>query len=327
MIFLRRSFVALHCILLCAPVAAQPRSGVDYPARAIRVVVPYASGGGVDIVARIVAQKLASQLGQSMVIDNKGGAGGVFGTDLVAKSSPDGYTLLLTSSSYASTPFFFKDLPYDIFRDLVPVTLINRNFGQVMAINPSLPVRTVREFIELARKRPSELSYGSAGIGNVMHLAAELFSMMTKVSMTHVPYKGGAQAMSDSISGQIQLSFPAAHSTTAFIRSGRLRALAITGERRWNQMPEVPTLNEAGVTGYKLVGWYGFWFPAKTAKESIERIQSEVVRMLQDVDMKRRLEEQGLEGVGSTSVDLDRAVREEYALNRKLTSAIGITPQ
>ncbi len=209
----------------------------------------------------------------------------------------------------------------------MPITLIGTKFGQVLAVNPSLPVRSVKELIALAKANPGKLDYGSAGIGNVMHLAAELFNMLAGVKMNHVPYKGGANAITDVISGQIQVVFPAAHSVLAPIQSGRMRALGITSENRWSQLPNVPTLEESAVKGYKLIGWYGLWFPAGTPVEYVDRIQSVIAKLVKDPEMKQRFGEQGLNGVGSTSAEFEKVIQEEPALNKKITARIGIVPQ
>ena len=211
----------------------------DYPSRPVRLVIPFAPGGGTDITARMMAQALIPGWGQNIVFDNRGGAGGIIGVDVVAKSAPDGYTMLFMSSAYTSLPYFYKNLPYDPLRDLMPITLAGENFGQVVAVNPSLPIRSVKELIALAKANPGKLDYGSAGM---TRLATEHFSMLTGIKMNHVPYKGGGPAIIDVISGQIQVILPAAQSVVSHIRSGRLRALAITGEERWSQLPNVPTL-------------------------------------------------------------------------------------
>jgi tripartite-type tricarboxylate transporter receptor subunit TctC len=307
------------------PLMAQSRAPLaDYPSKPIRLVVPFAPGGGASIMARIVVDKLAPVLGQNIVIDNKGGAGGVIGTDAVAKSAPDGYTVLFMSSSYTSNPYFVKAVPYDPLKDLMPVTLVGTNFGQVLAINPSLPVRSVSELIRLAKAHPEKLDYGSAGVGNIMHLAGELFNMLADVKMTHVPYKGGANAITDVIAGQIQVIFPAAHSALPFVRSGRMHALAITNDSRWTQLPDTPTLEEAGVKKYKLLGWYGLWLPSGTPPEYRDRIQAAVAKIVRDSETRQRFTEQGLNGVASSPAEFKEIIEQELALNRKLTARMGV---
>lgn len=318
-----------------AAVAAQPalaqRAAVaakDYPAKVIRVIVPYAAGGGPDVVIRTIADKIGPNLGQNIVIENRGGGGGMLGTAIVAKSAPDGYTLLLQlTGAYASYPYFFKNLAYDPAKDLTPVTLVAKNVGYVLTVNPSLPARSVKELIALAKANPQKLNYAAAGVGSVMQMAAELFAYMTAVKLTPVHYTGIPAALTDVISGQVELGFPAAPSALPFTHTGRLRVLGITGEKRWSKMPDVPTLNEAGVKGYRFIGSYGLWFPAGTPAEYVSRIQSEVAKAAHDPAVRQRFDDQGLEGVGSTTEELAKVIEDEFVLNKKLTAVMGIVPQ
>jgi tripartite-type tricarboxylate transporter receptor subunit TctC len=299
----------------------------DYPARVIRIVVPYGAGAGPDVVGRTIAEKMASSLGQNIVFDNRGGGGGVIGTALVAKAPPDGYTLLLNVAAYATYPYFFKNLSYDPWKDLVPVTLMARNVGYVLVVNPSLPARSARELIALAKANPRKLNYADAGLGSVSQMAAELFAYTSNIKLTPVHYTGVPAMLSDIISGQIELGFPAAPSALPFIGSGRLRVLGITADRRWKRMPDVPTLAEAGVTGYRYDGWYGLWFPAGTPGTYVNRIHSEVLKAVHDPIVRQRLDDQGLEGIGSTPQEFARIIEDEFALNKKLTASMGIVPQ
>lgn len=332
---MRRNNSRLLCLAVLAMAAAQPSiaqrtvgAAKDYPAKVIRIVVPYAAGGGPDVVIRTIADKIGPNLGQNIVLENRGGGGGMLGTAIVAKSAPDGYTLLLQlTGAYASYPYFFKNLSYDPAKDLIPVTLVAKNVGYVLIVNPSLPARSVKELIALAKANPQKLNYGTAGVGSVMQMAAELFAYLTTVKLTPVHYTGVPAALTDVISGQIELGFPAAPSALPFTHSGRLRVLGITGEKRWSKMPDVPTLDEAGVKGYKFIGWYGLWFPAGTPAEYVSRIQSEVARAAHDPAVRQRYDEQGLEGVGSTPEELARVLEDEFALNKKLTASMGIVPQ
>ena len=325
----------LLCLAVLAAAAAQPalaqRAAVaakDYPAKVIRVIVPYAAGGGPDVVIRTIAEKIGPSLGQNIVIENRGGGGGMLGTAIVAKSAPDGYTLLLQlTGAYASYPYFFKNLAYDPTKDLMPVTLVAKNVGYVLTVNPSLPARSVKELIALAKANPQKLNYAAAGVGSVMQMAAELFAYMTAVKLTPVHYTGIPAALTDVISGQVELGFPAAPSALPFTHSGRLRVLGITGEKRWSKMPDVPTLNEAGVKGYRFIGSYGLWFPAWTPAEYVSRIQSEVAKAVHDSAVRQRFDDQGLEGVGSTTEELAKVIEEAFALNKKLTAVMGIVPQ
>ena len=308
-----------------AAAAAVPEK--NYPSKFIRIIVPYGAGAGPDVVGRIIGEKLGPALGTNLVFENRGGGGGMLGTDLVAKSAPDGYTLLLQTAAYATYPYFFKNVPYDTAKDLIPVTLAAKNVGYVLVVNPALPVRAVKDLVALARANPGKLNYGTAGVGSVMQMAAELFAYMAAIKLQPVHYTGVPAALSDAISGQIELGFPAAPSALPFTQAGRLRVLAITSDKRWNKMPDTPTLNEAGIKGYKYLGWYGFWFAAGTPAEYVGRVQAEVAKAVRDPAVQKKLEEQGLEGVGSSPQDLQKSVDEELALNRKLTAAMGIKPQ
>lgn len=302
-------------------------AATDYPARFIRIVVPYAAGAGPDVLARILADKMGPSLGQNIVLENRGGGGGALGSALVAKAAPDGYTLLLNTAAFAAYPYFIKNLSYDPLKDLVPITQVVRNFGYVLVINPSLPVRSVKELVTLAKANPGKLNYGTAGLGSAMQMAAELLIHLSGVKMTPVHYTGVPAALTDIISGQIELGFPAVASVLPLVHSGRLRVLAISADRRWDKLPNVPTIAESGVKNYRYVGWYGMWFPAGTPSAYVSRMQSEVAKAVKDPTVRQRLEEQGLEGVGSTPEELVKVTEDEFALNKKLTAAMGIVPQ
>jgi Uncharacterized protein conserved in bacteria len=278
-------------------------------------------------VARTIGEKMAVALGQNIVYDNRGGAGGALGTALVAKAPADGYTLLLNLGSYAAYPFFIKNLSYDPHKDLIPVTLMARNVGYVMVVNPSLPARSIRELVALAKAHPRNLNYADAGLGSVSQMAAELFAYVSGTKLTSVHYTGVPAMLTDVISGQVEIGFPAAPSVLPFMGSGRLRVLAITAEKRWKKMPDVPTVAEAGVKGYKYDGWYGLWFPAGTPAACLARIHSEVVKALADPVVKQRFDDQGLYGVGSTAQEFQKVIDDEFALNQKLTTVMGIVPQ
>jgi tripartite-type tricarboxylate transporter receptor subunit TctC len=270
---------------------------------------------------------MAAGLGQNIIYDNRGGAGGALGTALVAKAPPDGYTLLLNLGSYAAYPFFMKNLSYDPHKDLIPVTLMARNVGYVMVVNPSLPARNIRELVALAKEHPRKLNYADAGLGSVSQMAAELFAYVSGTKLTAVHYTGVPAMLTDVISGQVEVGFPAAPSVLPFMSTGRLRVLAITAENRWKKMPDVPTVAEAGVKGYKYDGWYGLWFPAGTPAAYVARIRSEVVKALSDPVVKQRFDDQGLYGVGSTPQEFAKAIDDEFALNGKLTAVMGIVAQ
>jgi tripartite-type tricarboxylate transporter receptor subunit TctC len=317
----------LPCALLSLPSHAQRAAEKDYPSKVIRIVVPYGAGAGPDVVIRTLGDKMATSLGQGFVYDNRGGAGGMLGTDIVAKAAPDGYTLLLQTGAIASYQYFFKNVPYNLNRDLVPVTLVARNVGYVLAVNPNIPAKNVNELIALAKAKPESLNFGTAGLGSVMHVAAELFDKMAGVKMAPVHYTGVPAALTDLVSGQIQVGFPAAPSALPFIATGRMRVLGITADKRWNKLPDVPTVAEAGVKGYKYIGWYGLWAPAGTPPEHVKRIQIEAAKALKDPALQKYFDDQGLEGVGSTPEALNKAVEEEAALNKEVAAHAGIKPQ
>lgn len=320
------------CGLVCLVSAAGRAQSVSdstgrYPDKPIRLVIPYGAGGPPDGVARVVADKLTQMWGQNFVFDNRGGGGGVIGANIVAKAAPDGYTMLLHTAGYASIPYFYKQLPYDPLRDLAPVSLVTRNVGFALLASPKLPVKNVKELVALAQNSPGKFNFGSAGVGSVGHMAAELFVSAAKLKMTHVPYTGIPAMITDIISGQIDIGFPAASAAVGFVGSGRLQVLGITGEKRWERLPNVPTLDEAGLKGFKYFSWYGLWFPAGTPAAIVGRVQAAVAAAVKDPTVRRRLDEQGLDGIGSSPQELTRAVIEDMAMNKELTARIGIVPQ
>lgn len=322
----RRLLLLLAPLLASSPVFAASPQAADYPARPIRVIVPYAAGGPMDFIARTLGRKMIPALGQNMVIDNRPGAGGALGTDVVAKSAPDGYTLLHTSSSHASLPVITKSLPYDAVKDFVPVSLIVNSVGFLLAAHPSVPARSVHELIASAKAQPGKFNYGSGGIGNVMHFAAEIFNVIAGTKMTHVPYKGVGQAITDLVSGRIDVCFGPGTVLVPYVKAGRLKALGITAPNRWNALPDVPTVDESGVKGYFFVPFYGLWFPAGTPAQHVARIQSEVAKALEDTEIKRAFADQGFVPVGSTPAEFSKTIIAEIETNRRLAAKIGLTP-
>jgi tripartite-type tricarboxylate transporter receptor subunit TctC len=319
----RSLLTAAAAALAIAPVAAGAQS---YPSRTVRIVVPFPAGGPTDVVSRLVGQKLSERLGQSVVIDNRPGAGGVVGTDLVAKSAPDGYTLVMgTIGGLTVSQHLLRKMPYDTLRDLAPITqaVANTNF---MVLHPSVPVKTVKEFIALARARPDALSYASSGNGTITHLSGELFKMMTGVAMTHVPYKGGAPALTALISGEVALSFENALVALPHIRAGKMRAIAVTGPKRTQALPQVPTMEEAGIAGYQATGWYGLLAPAATPKEIIERLHAETSQVLSMKDVEDKLAAMGSDAIGNTPAEFARFIRAESEKWGKVVKAAGMKP-
>jgi len=319
-------FAALLASMPFLAVAQQPVQR-DYPSKTIRVVVPYAAGGPMDYIGRMLGKKMAPTLGQQLVIDNRPGAGGALGTDVVAKSPPDGYTILHTSSSHASLPVLYKSLPYDAVKDFTPITLIVNSVGFLFVAHPGIAARNLSEFITNAKAQPGKFTYGSGGIGNVMHFAAEIFNDKAGTQLTHVPYKGVGQAITDLLSGRIDTCFGPPTVLAPHVKSGKLRALGITASTRWSELPDVPTIAEAGVKGYLFVPWYGLWFPAGTPAAYVTRIQTEVAKALQDPEIKRAFGEQGFATVGSTSAEFAKIITNEIDANRQLAAKIGLQPE
>ena len=324
--FLRSSLSAAVLGLICSQIHAQ-QPAKDWPSRPVRMVVPFAAGGPMDFIGHNLGQKFAQATGQNVFIENRTGGGGAIGADAVAKAAPDGHTILLSSNSHTTLPSLVKNLQYDAVRDFAPVTQLMRSVGFLLVVHPSVPVRTVKEFIALANTSPGKLSYGSAGVGNTMHFAAESFSAAAGVKMTHVPYKGVAQATIDLLAGRIDLCFASARSGLAYVREKRLRALAITAPARWNELPELPTMDEAGVKGHTNFAWYGFWLPAKAPPEIVARLHAESVRALEDQALRRKFSEEGFVTLVSSPQEFSRTIAADMESNRRLVQRIGLTPQ
>jgi len=283
----------------------------SYPSRPIRFIVPYVPGGGADIVARVTAQKLTDAFGVPVVVDNRAGAGGNLGTALVARAAPDGYTLLMGNvGPIAINISLYKSLPYDPIRDLSPVSLL-AVYPNVLVIHPSLPAKTVPELIAYAKARPGQVSYASAGSGSSTHLAAELFRSMAGIEMTHIPYKGGAQALVDVIGGQVQMYFSSVLGALPHIRGGRLRALAVTSARRTRVAPDLPTFAESGFSGYEANNWLGMLVPAGTPAPIVTRLNQEVVRIFQQPDVQEKLSAQGGDAEAGSPAQFAEYIRVE----------------
>ena len=313
--------------LLCAVCVAAPAGATEsYPSRPIRFIVPFPPGGGNDIVGRVVAVKLGEVLGQPVVIDNRGGAGGTVGTDITAKAPPDGYTLLLNNISLAVNHTLFTKLPYDTLKDLAPISLVGRQ-PNVVVVHPGVPVSSMRELIELARARPGELNYGSGGNGTASHLATEMLKLMTKTSMVHVPYKGLGPALTDLIGGRLQVIISTMASALPQLKSGKLRALAVTTARRSSFFPEVPTVDEAGVKGYEFSTWYGLLAPAQTPRSIVDRLNAETRSTLTSASVQQQFAAQGLEPAPSSPQEFGAYLRSEVAKWARVIKASGATPE
>ena len=299
--------------------AAEP----SYPVRPLRIIVPQSAGGSTDLVARLIAQKLADALGQTVVVDNRPGAGSIIGTDLVAKANPDGYTLLVVASSITLNPTLHKNLPFDPIRDLAPISQLCA-FPNMLVVHPAVPVKSVQELIAYAKANPGKLNYGSSGAATGTHLSAELFRLMTGVQMVHVPYKGGAPAVTALLGAQVQLNFATLPSVLPHVRSGKLRALGVTTVKRSPAAPEVPTIAEAGVPGYDHAPWNGMLAPARTPKAVIARLNGEVAKAAHTAEMRSVLLQEGAEPVGNTPEAFGTIIREETVKWAKVIRAAGI---
>ena len=309
--------VAVSAIML--PVIAQ-----NYPTRPVRLIVPFPPGGGNDIVARIINIKLPALLGQNLVIDNRAGAGGNLGAEIVAKSPPDGYTLLIANNSLTSNFSLYSKLPYDPFRDFTPIAM-GATSPNMIVIHPSLPVRTVKELVALAKARPGQITFASPGAGTPTHLAGELFRVRTGTNILHVPYKGAGPLMVDQIGGHVMVSFTAPIVSKQFVDAGKLRAIAVTTEKRWSGMPELPTVAEAGYPGFDAFAWFAFFAPAGTPREIVERLAADIGRVQQMPDIKERLANQGIEtGATGTPDGFAAFVRKDWEVWDKLIKQQGI---
>jgi tripartite-type tricarboxylate transporter receptor subunit TctC len=289
-----------------------------FPAKPIKLVVPLAAGGGIDFTARTTAQKLSDVLGQQVVVENQGGAGGVLGVNAVARAAPDGYTLLYHSVSGVVSSVVGKDLPYDWLRDLAPVSLVTR-FAPVLIINPSLPARDLKEFIALAKANPGKFSYGSSGAGTAIHLASELFKAAAGVDIVHVPYRGNAGVMPDLLAGRIAMLIDGVPAQAKNIESGQVRALAVTTRTRSPALPDVPTMIEQGVD-YEVPYWTAIYAPAATPKPILDKLAADIAKTMKDPGVVTRLKEAGTEAVGSTPQELDKFNRDQFALYRGIVA-------
>jgi len=312
------------CVLAAAAGLAPPASAQSYPVGPVRVIVPYPPGGGTDILSRSIAPRLNEAWGQPVVVENRGGANGNIGAALVAKAAPDGYTVLVVPIGFAVNPSLYKDLSFDALKDFAPVSQLASN-PSVLVVHPSLPPRTVKELIALLKARPGEINYASSGNGSTPHLATELFKLMTGTRMTHVPYKGGGPATIDVVAGHVPVYIMSPVQAAPHMKSGRLRALAVTGATRDPAFPDLPTITEAGVPGYALVNWYGMLVPAGTPPAVVSKLHAETVRILKVPELKDRLAAEGATVVGSTPEQFGVFLREEMTKFARIVKAAGMT--
>jgi tripartite-type tricarboxylate transporter receptor subunit TctC len=317
------NYLLISVVLMGVIVPAQAQT---YPTRAVRLIVPSSPGGGTDISARILAPQLTQFLGQQVVVENRPGAGTMIGGEAVARAAPDGYTLLMGISTLAINPAMYKKVPYDALKDLAPISQAVA-LSNVLVIHPSLPSRNLKEFIVFAKTRPGQLNFASAGVGTSPHLSMELFLVLAKLKMLHVPYKGSGPGVTDLIAGHVPVMMPNMLSAQPHIKSGRLRALGVTGTKRAPGADDIPTIAEAGVPGYEAVQWYGVLAPAGTPNDIITKLHAGVVRALQNPDVKKRLLNDGAEPVGSSPAEFAAYIRSETDKWAKVIKAAGIKPE
>jgi tripartite-type tricarboxylate transporter receptor subunit TctC len=312
----RTLLLGLALATFCSAAAAQ-----TYPAKTVRMVVGYPPGGPTDLLARIVSQKLTESWGQQVIVDNRPGASGMIGAELTVRAAPDGYTLLMVPVTYAVTPSLYPRMNYDAVKDLAPVAQVAAA-PFILVVHPTLPVKTVKELIALARSKPGQLNYASASAGGMPHLAGELFNTMTGVKMVHIPYKGAAPATTDLLAGQVSLMFNNMLSAMPQVKSGRLRAIAVTSTKRSAAAPELPTIAET-VPGYEASGWYAAFAPAATPRELITRLNNDMNRVMKMPDVTQRLAGDGVEAVGTTAEQFGIYLRQEIVKWGKVVTASG----
>jgi tripartite-type tricarboxylate transporter receptor subunit TctC len=314
----RHATVALQLCMLAAVSHAQ-----TYPAKPVRLIVPFAPGGSTDIVARVLGQKLNEMWGQPVLVDNRAGGSTVIGTEIVAKAAPDGHTLLVTPAPFTIVPSLIPKLPYDPQKDFEPVTLINTT-PLVVVVHPGVPARSMKDLVALAKSKPGTLNYGSSGSGGSNHLAGELFNAMAGVRMVHVPYKGNAPALTDLVGGHVDVVFNGLTSALPFIKSGKLRALGMTSLNRSATLPQVPTLDEAGLKGFQAVAWNGLTAPARTPKSVIDKLNADVLKVVRAPELVEKLRAEGSDPVGSSVEQYSAFLRDEIAKWGKVIRAANI---
>lgn len=316
--------VVAAAVALPVPAGAQP---AGYPARPVRVIVPFSAGSPVEIPARPVAVRLAEMLGQQFIIDNRPGASGTIGTELVAKASRDGYTALWTNCAHSSNPSHYKKLPYDSLADFATVTQTNTTYGNVLIVHPSVPARSVKEFIALAKKVPGKLNYASAGVGSPPHVTGALFASMAAIQMAHVAYKGTAVAFTDVLGGHVEVMFASPPYAYPYIQAGRVRALGMGGPRRTPLLPDVPTFHETGLAGFEVTCYHGIWFPAGVPAEIVRRLNAAVVKALALPEIRKHYTDNGLIPVGNSPEEFADFLTKDIALQASIAQKIGIQPQ
>lgn len=318
-----RACGAVALCALAAPASAQP----VYPVKPVRLVVPFVPGGSTDFIARIMGQKLDEALGQQVIVENRAGAGGNIGLDYVAKSPPDGYTLIFGHvGTFGFGPSLYQKLPYDPVRDFAPIVLFAM-VPNMLVVHPSLPARNVKELVALAKARPGRINYGSSGNGSASHLATEYFKLLSKTDITAIPYKGTGPLVTDVIAGEISLTITGVPPLYPHVQSGRLRALGVGSTKRLSLLPDLPTIAEAGVPGYESSTWFGPLAPARTPREIVVRLNAELMKILQRPDIRSRFAAEGVEGLGSTPEEFGTYIKAEIERWGRVIKAAGIAPQ
>jgi tripartite-type tricarboxylate transporter receptor subunit TctC len=310
--------------VVCAAFACTGQAQV-YPSKPVRIVVPFAPGGTTDFIARVLGKKLGEELGQSFIVDNRGGAGGTLGADIVAKAPGDGYTLMIYHIAISTAPSLYKKLPYDTIRDIAPVTLIGTS-PSIMVVNPSLNVNSVKDFIALAKAHPGRITYGSAGIGSAGHLGPALFEYYARVKLSHIPYKGGGPALAAAAGGEVQMMIQVMPDTMRQVRAGRLKLLAVSTAKRVSDLPDVPTIAESGVPGYEYTTWFGLFAPGTAPQPLVARLNQIVNKVLAMPDVQADFRKDGLEPTGSTAHEFRSLLQSEIEKWAKVIKAAGIEP-
>ena len=298
-----------------------------WPVKPVRVIVPFSAGSPVEIPARPVTQRLAEMTGQQFLIDNRPGASGTIATEIVARSPRDGYTLLYTNCSHSSNPSHYRKLPYDSIADFAPVTQSNVTYGNVLVVHPSIPARSVKEFIALAKRAPGKLNYASAGIGSPPHVTGALFASMAGIDLAHVPYKGTSVAFIDVLAGHVEVMFASPPFARPYIENGRVRALGLGGPRRTPLLPNVPTFDESGLTGFNVTCYHGIWFPAGTPGEIVRRMHAGVVKALAVPEVRKHYEDNAIVPVGNSPEEFAQFLVKDIALQAEIANRIGLKPQ
>ncbi len=316
-----RSLICVFAILSCCAAHAQ-----TYPVKAVRMIVPFVPGGNTDIIARAFTPIMSEVLGQQVVVDNRGGAGGVIGTEVVARAAPDGYVILMVSAGHTINPAMVKKLPYDSIRDFVPISVV-ADVPTAFVVHPALPVKNVKEFIALAKAKPGELNYSTAGRGTVGHLAAELLSSSAKIKMVHVPYKGSGPSIIDLMAGHVQLQMSSMPAVIHYAKAGKLRMIAQTGKTRSPAVADVPTMEEAGLKGFVVSSGFGLLAPANTPRPIVDRVHGTLVKALAEPSVKNSLSGQGADPVGNKPEDYEAFNKSEIAKWIKVTREAGIQPE